>query len=363
MPPRPGSPSFPPALNFLFPTSLTPVLARLLALCALATILGLFGSQHWIPALFANVPLQLTGALLALGAFCLLTKRKRLALTSLIILLPNLWQLSYYYWPRPYSDDPTALRVLSFNVQKSNPKRDEILNFVQSADADIIALIEITDNWITDLAPLQETHPHIAHFPNNHNFGLALYSKYPVINRRRPMPTPGHPLLLAEIDYNGFLLNVVVAHPVPPMNKKGAEYLERYLNSAVTEVAKLEGPVLFMGDFNASPWSHLFPSLTRETGLQDSGRGRGFQSTWNRWNPLFTTPIDHVFHSAELHPTRRSIGPSLGSDHSPILVDFAFQPTLPVPPPPPKPKQPEVKPPKPKQPPKRAPRVRRVPTS
>jgi endonuclease/exonuclease/phosphatase (EEP) superfamily protein YafD len=347
-------------LNALSKT-IFPLLILSLGFCLLATVLGLFGSHHWFLALFANLPLQLAAILIVIAAVLLLTKHQRLALATLLVLLPNLWQLSYYYWPRPYSDQSPSLRVLSFNVRKSNPNHDKVLRHIQSTNADIIALIEVNDHWLKDFSALEETHPYIAHFPNNHNFGLALYSRYPVIKHRRPMPTRGHPLLLAEIDYDGFLLTAVVAHPIPPMNQSGAEFFERYLTSSVNLVAELEGPVLFMGDFNASPWSHLFPSISQKTGLQDSGRGRGFQSTWNRWNPLLTTPIDHVFHSAELQPTARSIGPANGSDHSPILLDFAFHPTLPTPKPAPPNKNTTT--PRPNKNTPTKPRLRRVPQS
>ncbi len=221
--------------------------------------------------------------------------------------------------------------MVTFNILRKNTEREKVLAYLQSTNADIIAVIEVNDEWVKALDPLRKTHPHIAHFPNSHNFGIAFYSKYPVLGFTRPMPTRGHPLLIAKLDYHGSLLTVVVAHPVPPMSALGAEFHNTYLGTTAATVSKLPGPVLLMGDLNTTPWSPLFSNLVSTTGLRDSGKGRGFQSTWKRRNPLFTAPIDHVLHSRELQPVARHIGPSCGSDHSPLQVDFTCTPTLPVP--------------------------------
>ena len=79
-----------------------------------------------------------------------------------------------------------------------------------------------------------------------------------------------------------------------------------------------------MGDLNVTPWSPYFRDLVKRTGLIDTGRKRGFQSTWKRNNPVFSIPIDHILHSEDLICTNRWIGPALGSDHRPVMAEFAF---------------------------------------
>ena len=314
------------------PRLLSIALGTVILGCGIATLFAHLGGTHWFLNLFSHFTILYAVALALLVAICFATRRRRLGILASLILLPNLIDASYYYFPRAYTAAEPNLRVVSYNVLRTNSNHAEALAFLQSTDADIIALIEVDQEWLTALSPLEETHPHIAHIPNNHNFGLALYSKHPVAKFRRPMPTRGHPLLLAQIDFNGSLLHVVVAHPVPPVSKAAADIWREYLTKSAEQVSLLEGPILFMGDFNATPWSSTFPGLIESTKLQDSGRGHGFQSTWKRSNLLFNIPIDHVLHSSELQPTARSIGPSNGSDHSPLLVDFAFSPTLPIPP-------------------------------
>ena len=81
-----------------------------------------------------------------------------------------------------------------------------------------------------------------------------------------------------------------------------------------------------VGDFNATMYHPRFEDLL-DTGLTDahSARGRGFSGTWprNRSYPPFLR-IDHALSSKELVPLEASYGKGTGSDHRPIIVDYAL---------------------------------------
>ena len=55
-------------------------------------------------------------------------------------------------------------------------------------------------------------------------------------------------------------------------------------------------------------------------GTHDSGKRRGFQSTWRRRDPVFSLPLDHILHGPGLEAIDRWIGPALGSDHRAVVV-------------------------------------------
>jgi len=40
--------------------------------------------------------------------------------------------------------------------------------------------------------------------------------------------------------------------------------------------------------------------------------------------PLLGIPIDHCLVSPEIIVTKRSVGPSVGSDHYPVIIDFSI---------------------------------------
>ncbi|MBW1762831.1 MAG: hypothetical protein JRJ64_15305 [Deltaproteobacteria bacterium] len=73
-----------------------------------------------------------------------------------------------------------------------------------------------------------------------------------------------------------------------------------------------------------SPWNHHFRRLLKRTGLRDSSQGRGVQPTWPTHNPLLRIPIDHCLHSEGIHVVQKKIGPAVGSDHYPVIVDFTM---------------------------------------
>ncbi|MBU4198871.1 MAG: hypothetical protein KKG09_02950 [Verrucomicrobia bacterium] len=76
---------------------------------------------------------------------------------------------------------------------------------------------------------------------------------------------------------------------------------------------------------NVSPWSSHFRRLLRESGLQDSAQGRGVQPTWPTFSPLLLIPIDHCLHSPQIAIFKKQAGPSVGSDHYPVIVDFLIK--------------------------------------
>ena len=83
------------------------------------------------------------------------------------------------------------------------------------------------------------------------------------------------------------------------------------------------GAFLVVGDFNATPWSAPFRNLVATADLENSQRGFGLQPSFPTTSSLLLrVPIDHLVHSPALEVTDRQLGPALGSDHFPLVVDL-----------------------------------------
>jgi endonuclease/exonuclease/phosphatase (EEP) superfamily protein YafD len=81
-----------------------------------------------------------------------------------------------------------------------------------------------------------------------------------------------------------------------------------------------------VGDLNATPWSWPFRNLIEEGHLRNSQIGFGLQPTFSATSMAFLrVPIDHLAHSEALLVRERKLGPSLGSDHFPLLVDLEYK--------------------------------------
>jgi endonuclease/exonuclease/phosphatase (EEP) superfamily protein YafD len=199
-----------------------------------------------------------------------------------------------------------------------------VLKYHQRSDAEIIVLLEINDAWVENLSPLINSHPHRIILPREDNFGIALYSSFPITARTTDTLPPGIPVLSATIATHQGPVHIIAAHPIPPMGAAYQRARNAYLNQVAGMASQQDGPTIVLGDFNSSPWSPVFRDLVKSTRLRDSGRHRGFQSTWNRRHPLKSIPIDHVLHTPDLQVFDRHIGPGLGSDHHPVHVTFSF---------------------------------------
>ena len=75
-----------------------------------------------------------------------------------------------------------------------------------------------------------------------------------------------------------------------------------------------------LGDFNATPWNDAFQAMRRECGLS-AGSTRWWLPSWPDPLPgLLRVPIDHVLVGGDLTVVDARLGPSIGSDHRPVLA-------------------------------------------
>ena len=79
----------------------------------------------------------------------------------------------------------------------------------------------------------------------------------------------------------------------------------------------------------SSPWGAHFRRLVHDSGLRDSAQGRGVHPSWPAIDPLLRIPIDHCLLSPCIGLVDRRVGPDIGSDHYPLIVDFVLPATKP----------------------------------
>jgi endonuclease/exonuclease/phosphatase (EEP) superfamily protein YafD len=96
---------------------------------------------------------------------------------------------------------------------------------------------------------------------------------------------------------------------------------DEVLARLAAEARESQGPVVMVGDLNATPWCHGMKPVFA-AGLRDTRWGRGLATTWRSNNPLVAIPIDHVLIKGALAVANHRIGPELGSDHRAVVVDL-----------------------------------------
>lgn len=299
--------------------------ATALGVCGglIATFLGYFGGWHWTLDLFSHFRVHYL-VVFAIGlAATLALRQRRVAVLALLGLAINGVEVGPAWWPPP---EPIAaeaahprLRLVTINLLSSNREEAAVLAYLRTVDPDLVAIEEVNARWASALGRLADRLPYRVVAPREDNFGVALLSRYPIatheVKRYRAFPLPW---IAAEIETPLGRLAVSVVHPVPPVSAGSAAARD----AAIGEIAGFAGtstlPKIFLGDFNATPWSLPLRRLSGALHLA----GSGIAATWPAKLGPLGIPIDHILVDRAFRIVRREVGPPVGSDHRPVLVEI-----------------------------------------
>lgn len=299
-------------------------------LACLATLTGFAARFWWGFELATHFRAQYVLALGGLALILLALRQRRWSVLFGTFALGNLTMVGPAFWPEdavPFAADDrssTPLRALLANVNAENRDLERLRHLIAASDPDIILLLEATP-WLLDrLRDLGERYPHRTAEPRDDPFGIALFSRHPLVRNQivHLGGDVGPPAILATLAAGGHSFTLIGVHPWPPVSAALAEGRNEQLRALARWVRQSQTPLLVLGDLNVSPWSPYFARLLADSGLGDSRRGRGLQPSWPAgWLP-FWIPIDHALFSDGIRIRHRKIGPAIGSDHYPVIVDF-----------------------------------------
>ncbi len=176
------------------------------------------------------------------------------------------------------------------------------------------------------LSPLETSYPFRLAEPSLDNFGIALFSRFePLAMEIRHIggePSPSS--VVARLKLGGKIVTVIGTHPLPPVNLNNAQSRNRQVEALARLAKETPHPILVLGDLNMTPWSPHFGDLLRRSGLRDGRKGFGIQATWPADTVLLRIPIDHCLVSPDIVVLDYRVGPEIGSDHRPVVIDFAL---------------------------------------
>lgn len=262
----------------------------------------------------------------------LVLKAWRLALAMLLVVLVFTFFYAPLLLPRSQEAKPNSpqLTVMTFNVKTTS---EGIVEIIRSADADIVALQELSQSGADALSGLEEMYPYRALHPQeDSNEGQGLLSRYPIEADEyweyHNLPhTLGHQRV--EIVFEETLFAIYNTHPWPPLAWE-PEYHDQSHRVALQDVAERafaeELPVLLVGDFNMTDnfkEYDLLSSRFTDSYLQ-AGRGIGYTFPNYKFEPL--PPIlrlDYIWHSNHFESIDSQVWSHHGqSDHSPVITNL-----------------------------------------
>ncbi|TDU64525.1 endonuclease/exonuclease/phosphatase (EEP) superfamily protein YafD [Prosthecobacter fusiformis] len=300
----------------------------LLLLALSGTWLGLLGGLHWALDLFIHFPWQYLFICVAGTVWCFGMKRsivvKLVCISSLLMNGTSLYRVKGD--PSFAEVEGERLRVVSLNVLTGNPDKQRVFEYLVSANADVIFLMEVDSAWATALDSLKETHPHHLLRTQEDNFGVALFSRVPLLQAEVFQTSDeAMPSVIARLMHAGREMTLVGTHPLPPIGPRLSASRDTQLLAIAGYVKELNTPVLVIGDLNATPWSQGMRMLRRGNALGYRSATSPSKPTW-KVGTIFAVPIDHALCTPPLTIPRRVIGPDVGSDHRPQELEVGWQP-------------------------------------
>ena len=299
------------------------------AVIAAASLGSFAGRWLWWLDVLANFRAQYVVVLALLGGIVVISRWRRSGMAILAIALVNLFFVAPLYFGSPGESNPAAphLLVLSFNLLSSNEGYNEVIEYIETVQADLVFLHEASRPWEVALEAAGLDYEIIRGRSENLIFGT-------VVLARDEVKAVSHGFAEAQpravtLDYqpDGWPVPVAIlsSHTLAPTTEERASLRDAQLAFAADWAADREGAYFVVGDLNVTPWSWPFRNLVAKGELRNSQIGFGLQPTFSATSFGFLrVPIDHLLHSDGIRIRDRKLGPNLGSDHFPLLVDLEY---------------------------------------
>jgi endonuclease/exonuclease/phosphatase (EEP) superfamily protein YafD len=294
----------------------------------LATALSLLAPLGWPFELFTHFGVQYAAVALVLAA--LFAVQRRPVGASLAVLLAAFHALPALKGTQ--ADESAAAAcggvpytVVTANVRYRNTDRSRFLAWLSAEPGDLVLVQEVTPDWARDLEQLRE-YPYRDLRPREDAYGIGVLSRWPLQQVvARDLAGDGLPSLQGTVAADGRHIRFLGLHTRWPILPGLARWRDATLREAAGLVRASEGPVLVLGDLNVTPRSPVFGTFLQESGLRDVMHGVHWRPTWMAGFWPLSLRIDHVLVSPGVCVEQAEVGPSIGSDHRPVVARLRFQ--------------------------------------
>lgn len=248
----------------------------------------------------------------------------------------------------PDSSAGDALKIVSINLEGLFLGDPVLQDYLETLKPDIIVLQE-TLWWLQERRwrRLQLTlgSAGVNGFPDHLEVGrlgsLVVYARLPILEVASETVEAGlsrgariyhdsdREILSLKLGAQAGTFDLVAVHSESPRTKQRWDmkraYFDRLDAALTTSRFPSSGPMMVIGDWNSSPWSSRFHQTLAAAGLGTRYPGgwpqptRFFFDYRLRW--LLGAPVDQFAVSPDLQVVDVSLGPDIGSDHRPLVVE------------------------------------------
>ena len=279
--------------------------------------------------------------------YWLIKLKKQLLLSTLILVVGWSFNSSLIQFTGKELSNEKGLSIMSYNVRMFNRWKwidndsigKNIINFVKSKDADIVLFQEY---YILEKEKLDYEYKYIKTQKKDNKTGLAIYSKYPIINKGSlNLENTSNNIIFIDIVkekdtvriYNFHLQSLQLNTNEENFGQENSEKLIARLKESFKIQAEQtnvflehekawKGKKIVAGDFNNTSYSWVYNQIVNDKTDAFLEAGEGFGKTFNYWFPL---RIDFILTDKNTSVNSyQSFQKQKNSDHFPILTNISF---------------------------------------
>ncbi|MCP4163353.1 MAG: hypothetical protein GY760_25105 [Deltaproteobacteria bacterium] len=178
-----------------------------------------------------------------------------------------------------FSPVESNLKVITYNVNWGGAGVNQIINYLDKADADVVFLQETNKQWEYYLTKHLNYRYQYSVFKESQGAGgIAFLSKYEIKNIKFIKPVGWFPGLKADIKTPFGLVQILNVHLRPPLSERGTPILSALYNSSKRHRIELDHflketvkdiPLIIAGDFNEEESDKAIVNLVKK-GFTDS---------------------------------------------------------------------------------------------
>jgi endonuclease/exonuclease/phosphatase (EEP) superfamily protein YafD len=294
---------------------------------ALATLLGFFGTAWWPLDVLADWRLLYTLVLVPAAIVCGLGYSRLSAVVFLVAAIVNMWLIAPLWLDEqalPATED--RVRVVSLDIGSAPDVRQEVIEWANTVEGDIIVLANAGGTWTRIVEQLAVPYRIVNEDPGLTGGTLVLARNGIPVTLETAPPGLGAVDIVLTVplaDQELTILGYSVERPVSASSTE--ERLDEFasINAAMR---RMTGPVVVVGNLEASRWSKAFARISE--GLTNSEDGFGYLATYPASDlPLIADyagiPVDHALYLGAITVGHRRISPDLGTDHRALVVDLS----------------------------------------
>ncbi len=313
-----------PSVRRTAPVGWTGLLKAAAAVTLLLTVVTAVDTGLHAVELFGHFRLQYFIAAVILLSVFVLQKAPLYAVAMLGAAVINGGYLVPWYQAAQAAQAGTALKLMYANVLSDNEDYARLLTLIEREQPDMIFLLEFSPGWQAAAENLRSSYPVSYVQPRHDNYGIGMFSRLPLAAVHHiDSPPRGYPTIVARAIVNGAPLTLIGTHASIPVGGDNFAARNEQLRSVAELVRQVDGPVVVLGDLNASLWDRHYRAFTTASALRNARLGFGVMPTWPTFLPFAMIPIDHVLVSSDLDVVELRRGPRIGSDHLPLIVTLA----------------------------------------